>query len=225
VTYPIDRETIWIRLWPANFDEGVILVPDFAAYDKDMPQGARMGLEMDFVLEGWDCVGTHFSYRANSYQANFGTAMYAAHNGRPELYFNIDVSRKFIGPFVADLMPMLVVAGLLFAVVLIETRKTTDGLHVCNASNLLGHCARFFFVVIVSHVYVREKLAVPQIVYIEWFYFTMYGLLLLLSLCAVSFARERHLRLFGLEDTELMTLGYWPIVLGILFLITLRTFV
>lgn len=224
ITYPVDRETIWIRLWPANFDEGVILVPDFAAYE-NMSLSEKPGLEMDFVLEGWDSVGTHFSYRANSYRANFGTATYAAHNNRPELYFNIDIQRKFIGPFVADLLPMLVVAGLLFAVVLIETRKTTDGLLMCNASNLLGHCARFFFVVIVSHVYVREKLAVPQIVYIEWFYFTMYGLLLLLSLCAVSFARERHIRLATLEDSQLVTWAYWPMTLGVLFLITLRTFV
>lgn len=223
-TYPIDREIIWIRLWPANFDEAVILTPDFAAYD-DMARANKPGLEKAFVLEGWDCVGTHFSYRANSYRANFGDAAYAEHNDRPELYFNIDVRRKFIGPFIADLMPMLVVVVLLFAVLMIETRKDADGLLKCNASNLLSNCARFFFVVIVSHVYVRQKLAVPQVIYIEWFYFTVYGLLLLLSLNAVSFARGRYVRLFGLENAQLVALAYWPITLGVLFLVTLLTFV
>jgi len=222
-SYPIDREHIWIRLWPANFDESVILVPDFAAYD-DVARKTKPGLERDFVLEGWACVATHFSYRANSYRSDFGAVDYVAHNNRPELYFNIDLQRKFIGPFVSDLMPMLVVAVLLFAILLIQIRKDESGLLGFSASTVLSYCAGLFFVLIISHVYVREKLAVPQIIYIEWFYFTMYALLLLLSLNAVRFARGRHMKLFGLDYTEWITLAYWPITLGILFLMTLWTF-
>ena len=222
-SYPIDREHVWIRLWPADFDRAVILVPDFAAYD-DMSPEARPGLEEDFVLEGWDCIGTHFSYRANSYGVDFGADDFAAHNDRPELYFNIDLRRKFIGPFVSDLMPMLVVAALLFSILMIQVRKDDEGLLGFSASTVLSYCAGLFFVLIISHVYVREKLAVPQIIYIEWFYFTMYALLLLLSLNAVRFARGRRLRWFGLEDTRLVTLIYWPVTAGILFLVTLATF-
>ena len=222
-TYPIDRAQIWIRLWPSSFDQGTTLVPDFDAYD-EMDRSAKPGLEKSFVLEGWDCIGTHFSYRANSYGVDFGERSYLAHNDRPELYFNIDIRRKFIGPFISDLMPMLVVAVLLFAILMIQSRRDESGLLGFSASTVLSYCSGLFFVLIISHVYVREKLAVPQIIYIEWFYFTMYVLLLLLSLNAVQFARGRRMQLFGLEETEWVTLAYWPVTLGILFLLTLRTF-
>ncbi|MBU0595516.1 cache domain-containing protein [Candidatus Bipolaricaulota bacterium] len=222
-TYPVDREQIWIRLWPASFEQGTTLIPDFRAYD-GMERDTKPGLEKNFVLEGWDCIGAYFSYRSNSYRVDFGAADYVAHNERPELYFNIDLQRKFIGPFVSDLMPMLVVAVLLFAILMIQTRRDESGLLGFSASTVLSYCSGLFFVLIISHVYVREKLAVPQIIYIEWFYFTMYALLLLLSLNAVQFARGRHMKLFGLDDTEWITLAYWPIALGILFLMTLWTF-
>jgi len=222
-TYPIDRECIWIRMWPTSFHEDVTLVPDFRAYDTMGPP-KKPGLEEDFVLEGWECIGSHFSYRANSYRVDFGDPDFTAHNERPELYFNIDLQRKFFGPFVSDLMPMLVVAILLFAILMIQTRRDEGGLLGFSASTVLSYCSGLFFVLIISHVYVRQKLAVPQIIYVEWFYFTMYGLLLLLSLSAIRFARGRQIRLFGIEETDLLTLAYWPLTLGILFLLTLMTF-
>jgi hypothetical protein len=222
-TYPIDRERVWLRIWPADFVDGTTLIPDFRAYDS-MDALEKPGLEEDFVLEGWECAGSFFSYRTHSYRVDFGAPDYVAHNDLPELYFNIDLQRKFIGPFVSDIMPMTVVAILLFAILMIQTRRDESGLLGFSASTVLTYCSGLFFVLIISHVYVREKLAVPQIIYIEWFYFTMYALLLLLSLNAVQFARGRHVRLFGLEHSEWVTLTYWPVTLGILFLFTLKTF-
>ncbi len=32
--YPLDRHDLWLRLWPKDFDEDVVLVPDLAAYDR-----------------------------------------------------------------------------------------------------------------------------------------------------------------------------------------------
>ncbi len=222
-TYPIDRESIWIRMWPGALDEDVTLVPDFRAYDSMDPQ-LKPGLEEDFVLEGWECIGTHFSYRSNSYRVDFGDPSYAAHNERPELYFNIDVQRKFIGPFISDLMPMIVVVILLFAILMIQTRRDEEGLLGFSASTVLSYCSGLFFVLIISHVYVRQKLAVPQIIYVEWFYFTMYGLLLLVSLNAIRFARGACTPRFGVAETECLTLAYWPLTLGTLFLLTLLKF-
>ena len=222
-TYPIDHERVWLRIWPADFIQGTRLIPDFDAYDST-DSSDKPGLEEEFVLEGWDCCASFFSYRTHDYGVSFGAQDYIAHNNRPELYFNIDLQRRFIGPFISDLMPMMVVAILLFAILMIQTRRDESGLLGFSASTVLSYCSGLFFVLIISHVYVREKLAVPQIIYIDWFYFTMYALLLLLSMNAVWFARGRRAGVFGLEETDWITLAYWPLALGILFLMTLITF-
>ena len=112
--YPFDRAEVWLRMWHKNFDQNVMLTPDLASYQETNPTGLP-GIEaQDFVLEGWDLTESFFSYRQNRYNTDFGIPDFAGVNVIPELYFNVALKRQFINIFVSNLIPIIVVALLLF---------------------------------------------------------------------------------------------------------------
>ena len=222
--YPFDREDVWIRLWPENFQENIVLIPDFGAYDIIRPD-SRAGLERNFVLEGWKIQNSFFSYRTNSYNMNFGIEGYPRQRAFPELYFNVGLKRDFIDPFISDMIPIVIVAFLVFAVLMISTRQEEQiGLFGFSTSAVLGYCAALFFVLIVSHVHLRETLAARGIVYLEYYYFVMYAAVLVVSTDSILFASSVGPRFIHYKDNLVVKLLYWPTVLGVMLGITTYVF-
>ena len=223
--YPFDREDAWIRLWPASFDQKFVLVPDFEAYTNINPK-FKPGLEneKEFVIEGWKIQDSYFSYRLNEYNVDFGDPV-SAPGRSPELYFNIGLQRSFIDPFVADMTPLLVVAFLVFAVLMISTKHEGKiELLGFSTSAVLGYCAALFFVLIVSHVHLRETLASQGIIYMDYFYFVMYFAILGVSTNSLLFSTSHSSRLIHYRDNLIIKQLYWPILNGSLFTITLLVF-
>lgn len=222
--YPFDREDVWIRFWPGEFYRNVILTPDFDSYSEMHPD-RKPGLERDFVLEGWEIENSYFSYRKNSYTTTFGVDNPSRSNESPELYYNVGMRRNFMTLLVADLTPLVVVALLLFAVLMILTHDTAKiSLYGFNASAVLAYCAALFFVLIVSHVSIRQKLAANGIIYLEYFYFVLYLAILTTSINSILFASNTRSGFVHYRDNLVAKLLYWPIILGIIFGITLTVF-
>ncbi len=222
--YPFDREDIWIRLWPKDFYKNIILKPDFDSYHEIRPN-AKPGLEEDAFIEGWEIYNTFFSYRVNSYNTNFGSGKTSDFNNMPELYFNIGLKRRFLNIFISDMIPMFVIAILLFIILMIKTndKDKIDLLGFCSF-NILDYCSALLFVLIVAHVYIREKLNSSGIIYIEYFYFVMYFVILLISASSILFVSKDKFSFIKYNDGFFLKLLYWPIVLGMVFGLTLIKF-
>ncbi|ETX06384.1 MAG: hypothetical protein ETSY2_17455 [Candidatus Entotheonella gemina] len=143
----------------------------------------------------------------------------------PELYFNIDLKRNFLGPFIADIIPLIIVSLLLFIVLMTMTRdKEEIEAYGFNASSVLGYCSGLFFVLIISHVFLRDKLAAQSLIYLETLYFIMYFMILIISINSILFSSQRLRTLFHIRDNSLMKLLYWPLILGVFLLKTLIEF-
>jgi len=228
-TYPLDHQNVWLRIWHSDFDKNIILTPDLEAYDFINPR-LRPGLEQaDFVLPAWNVEKTYFGYQENSYNTNFGIAEYVGQRGFPELYFNIALTRKFIGPFISNIIPLSAVSIMLFGVLMFGTKQADKvGLLGFSASTVLSICAAFFFTVVIAHVTLRASLAAPGIVYIEDFYFVLYLAILGVSLNAMFFAREDKLPLLQgfiqYRDNFWPKLLYWPLLTGLMLIITVGVF-
>jgi len=223
--YPFDLENVWIRMWHKEIGRGVILTPDLGAYDSLVPEKLP-GLELqDFVLEGWDIMASFFSYRFNSYNTNWGINDYAGQKDIPELYFNISLKRNFVNAFIMNFITLTVVAFLLFAVLLtIRAKPDTASLMGFNVSGVLGFCAALFFVVILAHTSLRESLAAQQLVYLEYFYFIMYGAFLGVSINAILVASETRSVWIRFGDNAIARWLFWPLLGLSLLVITLITF-
>ncbi|MCH8987722.1 MAG: hypothetical protein IIA92_02835 [Chloroflexi bacterium] len=223
--YPFDREDVWIRMWHKDFDKSVMLTPDLASYPSTDPE-SKPGLDIhDFVLEDWDTTRSFFSYRQNRYNTDFGIENVARTVEIPELYFNIGLKRRFINAFVSNLIPIIVVSFLLFAVLLtVKSRRDDGNLLGFSTSGVLSFSAALFFVVIVAHVNLRTSLAAQGIIYLELFYFLMYGAILSVAINSLTVASSAGGWFVRYGDNLIARLIYWPVITGLLLAFTLVAF-
>lgn len=222
--YPFDHKTVWIRLWPKAFSSQLILTPDFDAYDATGVNDT-FGIVQSIVLGAWDRENTYFDYKHYSYSTNFGVPDYIGQHNWPELHFNIVVKRKFNHAFIIYLLPLLLVATLLYAALL----TVCDDEQLANrlgfsTSAFIGACSALFFVVMLAHIQLRERFSTAGVVYIEYFYILMYGILVAATANTYCFSvrSPRVLKLLWYRDNLLIKVAYWPVLLLAMTLITSR---
>ena len=221
-TYPFDHKTVWVRLWHKQFSRNIVLVPDFEAYQATGP-GDIFGIEEEIVLETWERENTFFDYQLSSYDTDFGITNYVGQQGFPELHYNFIVKRKFENAFIVYLLPLFLVATLLFAALLtISDKAELSERFGFSVSGFIGASSALFFVVMLAHIQLREQFAGSGIVYIEYFYILMYALLVAATANTYLFSLrpKRGCGLILYDDNILVKIAYWPVVLGCLILIT-----
>ena len=222
-TYPFDHKTVWVRMWHTQFSRNIILVPDFGAY---LATGLDdiFGIENNIVLDTCERENTYFDYSLSSYDNDFGIPDYIGQQGFPELHYNFVVKRKFENAFIVYLLPLFLVATLLFAGLL--TVSADDELSRrlgFDTASFIDGCSVLFFVVMLAHIQLREQFAGSSIVYIEYFYILMYVLLVLATANTYLFSirPKRGCNFILYQDNILVKVGYWPIVLSCMIFITL----
>ena len=217
--YPFDHKTVWIRFWSKDFLRNTILVPHFDSY-KSTGVGEAFGYDENIVLGQWDLLETFFDFHKQDYNTNFGIYGEASQNNQPELYFNIVIKRRFLNSFVVYIIPLLIIASLAFATLLMMTKDEKQAsAHGINTSGVIGVCSGLFFLVLLSQVQIREQFAGSNIVYVEFFYPLMYITLLGVSANSYIFTHkstEKNLafKWIHYEDNIIPKLLYWPVLLG-----------
>jgi len=226
--YPFDRQDIWLRLWHLNFDRNVILTPDFEAYKvTEWPHKTTtfLGLERDFVLERLSLERTYFNYHYNNYNTDFGIANYQGQSAFPELYFNVGVRREVLDAVVAYLIPMFILILMSFGVQLIVTQIPDKmSMHGISTTGLIAYYASLFFIGILAQLDVRRTLNAPGVVYIEYFYFILYAILLLQTVNSIIFAATDHVGFLEYKDNLYPKVIFFPITMGLMFVITASLF-
>ena len=221
--FPLDRQSVWIRLWHEKIGENIVLVPDLKAYE-NLDTRALPGIEKDFVLSGWLLFRSYFDMHENTYNTRLGMPNNSM-NSVPELYFNIEIMRNFINPFLAHLFPLLVVVLMLYAIVVtMSTDETKKDFLGFNAAGVVASCSALFFVALVSHVQMRDELNSNSVVYLEYFYLITYIIILLITANAILLALKVQVAFVQFHDNLWPKLLYWPAICGALFLCTLWEF-
>ena len=220
--YPFDHKTVWVRFWPKEFSDNVILSPDFSAY-KSTGVDAIFGIEQKIVLGAWIRENTYFDYKPSSYDTNFGISNYMGQKNFPELYYNFVVKRRFDNAFIIYVLPLFLVSVLLFAALLTITDSPNHNVLLgFNATGFLGMCSALFFVVMIAHIQLREQFSGSSVVYLEYFYILMYFLLVCSTINTYLFSiRPKILQKIILyKDNIIPKICFWPFVFFALNLIT-----
>jgi hypothetical protein len=221
--YPFDRQRIRLQIQPADFEGRVVLVPDLDAYGITNPR-ARPGLGDELGLPGWRILESYFDFHERDYNTSFGIEGFAR-GARLELEFNVELQREFLGPFISDLIPVLVATAMLFGMLIAGTQRE-DRVKSSGFSSLrlLGASSALFFVIVFQHIALRRELASPSLVYVEYFHFAAYAMILLVSVNGILFAMGGSSRIVHHEDNLVPKLCFWPFLLAFLLAVTLRTF-
>ena len=218
--YPFDRAVVRLRVRHPSVDHEVVLIPDLDAYRLLSPT-ALPGVGRSFSVPGFRPEISYFGYAMQGYDVNFGIPGGLARGETPELGFNLVLQRRLLDPFISTLLPLVVVAFLLFGLLLIGTRiKEKVAATGFKPTDVLRACVSLLFPVLVAQINLRTKVAASGLIYMECFYFVMYTAILFVSGNAIAFTHGDH-GLLHIRDNAVPKLLYWPMLLGLFFIITL----
>ncbi|MFK5971511.1 MAG: hypothetical protein QM487_15530 [Candidatus Marithrix sp.] len=225
-TYPFDHKTIWVQLWSNTFNRNVILIPDFASY-KSTGLEDTFGIDEGIVLGTWSREETFFDYRIASYDTTFGVGKYPETDRKfANLTYNVVLKRKFQNAFIINFVPLFVVGMLLFALVMMvsnDPKKTSK--FGSSTAGIIGSCSSLFFVVMLSHIQLRSSFSAAGVVFMEYFYFLMYVMILLVALNTFLFSVGWSSRwgFIPYKDNLIPKIIFWPLIFGSMLAITLVT--
>ncbi len=220
--YPFDTTHLRIRLWHKEFDKKMILVPDLDSYRILIP-GTLPGLPRGVRVAGWSLQSTFFDYLVRLNDANFGIATLSAPGTYPELSYNVLMKREFIDPFFSNLIQVIMVLGIGFAVLMSGTgMRKLDTMIGFSPLNALSVGASILFVVLIAQANLRDKVQSTQLVFLEYFYFLAYFVIAFVCAFAVYMGIYPGQKTVVLERA--VRLAYWPAVVVFVLTITIAKF-
>jgi hypothetical protein len=188
----------------------VIFVPDFDSENS----GASVrffGLDPKIVLPGWELTHSFFSMEDQKASSNFGLVTDFDYGTLPVLTLRLGLKRNFIDAFISNLTPLIVVAIILFFIILLPSDVET--------SKIIGFCTSIFFVVVFSHLSIRKNIAIGELFYLEYFFLVMYGAIIIIPVKKLL----TDYRIINSKNIIFKT-AYWPVLLSLLFIITVLNF-
>jgi hypothetical protein len=215
--YPLDHETIDIRLWPKDLAESIQLIPDLEAYPVLNPAllpGLREGLQ----LSGWQLTGSFFNYQVNDPALDLGILQGSGSGTRPELQFSIVLKRNLLDVMIRHGIPLIVVLIMLFAVVVTSTRDPDKSKMIgFSPSGVTRLASALFFVVLLAHIQLRSSIDTQQVVLMELAYITTYLTIILVAVHNFVFQLSGSRSwIVDYEEGLIFKLLYWPIILTVL---------
>ncbi len=216
--YPFDTKALQIQLWNRYTKQNIILIPDLSAYQLINPRSLP-GIDDDTYIPGWDIMSSNFGYKQVNYTSNFGAysvgpfGVYDAvdKSDVPELFFDVLIRRRLIDTLVSDLLPIAVIAVLLFVILLTSTQQKLG---------VIGSLSSVFFATIFAQIRFRSKIPEAQVVYFESFFFLMYVMLLLILIVTILKYMNLEIPFIQKKDNFFIKLAYWPVLFGLLSIIT-----
>jgi len=212
--YPLDKKDLMVRIVPRNFEKNIVLTPDLDAYKYINPR-MLPGLRRDLVVQNWDIITSNFIYKTNQYNTNFGIEHFDCKDKAPELYFDVNLTRNFVGAIISSLLPMLVMLSVLFILITIATRN------IDLVTRVLSPIGSFFFAILLAHVSLRRDLVVENMVYFEYIYIAMYFMILLIFIDTVMYSRDTDRFFFHYKKNLITKLLFWPVFSLILLVLSI----
>ena len=222
-SYPFDRQTISLRLWTKDWTSNILLVPDLKSYSVINPS-LLPGIEKDIVLRSMIPVSSFFDFEEIEYNTSFGIGDNFSGESKSELHFNIVLERNFLGPFITNIIPLIVISVLLFTIVMSTSSREKDTKLGFTGFGVLEICAAFYFVVILAHIDFRNTLGVQQIIYLDFFYFLIYLKILVYAINSILLTKYENIKFVQYKNNLYPRLLYWPVYLGLLFVVTYFVF-
>lgn len=222
--FPLDRPDIEVWIKHKDFDKNVVLIPDIEGYRFLVPISFP-GLQEDLIVQGFTIMGSLFEFKGKVSETNYGIISKEKEMINPELFFNIIVRRQFINTLISRISLFLIIVSLLFIVLLKfsmdQNQKKGFGF---TGFSVLSIIMSLLFPTFLAQFNLRAELGVSGITYMEYFYFIIYFLLLATAVIAYLFTGKITLKYIEYEDCFIPKLLYWPVIMGLLLIITLINF-
>jgi len=218
--FPFEQNDIRLDVLYPDFSKNILLVPDLDSYAILNPS-VKPGMNPNITVPSSETIASFFALRTMEFKSTFGgDRLVKTH---PMLSFNMVVKRIYLNPFIANMIPILIVALIMFVVLYVSSNQE-DGRSGLTTMNVIQSSAGFLFILLLAHVNERNRIETPEIAYIELFYFSMYLYITLQTLALATMFRGVDWKLFRYEDNLILKLAFWPTLLTIWYVFTLARF-
>lgn len=216
--YPFDTREITIQLWHADFGQNIILVPDLDSYPL-LTATSLPGLSANAYIPNWQFESSYFGYQNYLYNSLFGLYTYGPFgiynpfnkSYTPELHFVATTQRLLMDTLIDDLLPLFLIALLLFVVFL------TD---IGHGYQVFAAYASIFFGIVVAQLHFRGKIPSNQLVYFENIYVIMYLALIITLMFTFLKLENPDQNSPGAKQGKIAEILYWPILLSAIIILT-----
>ena len=217
--FPFEQNDIRLAILYPDMGKNILLVPDLESYAILNPS-AKPGLNPHITVPSSRTISSFFTLEEIDYQTTFGNETPAV--AHPALVFNMAAKRMFLSPFIANIVPILIVAFIMFVVLCASSGDhSRSGL---TTMNVIQSSAGFLFILLLAHVNERDRIETPEIAYIELFYFSMYVLITVQSAALALSIGAAGWKVFEYHDNLILKLAFWPTLLSTWLLVTLVRF-
>jgi hypothetical protein len=176
-------------------------------------------------LEDWDIQESYFSYRAVTYNSDFGVQGYAEDQKSPELRYVISIKRHLLSALILRMIvPLVILIQLFVLVVVMGTKEQRLEQFGVRPGGVIFTCAAFFFATLVAHNSLRGDLRAYGLVYLEGLYILTYIVILAVAINSVLLVAKPNLNMFREYDNMWAEVLYWPTILSAMVVITFLTF-
>ena len=218
--FPFEQNDIRLVILYPDLSKNILLVPDLDSYGILNPS-AMPGLNTEITVPSSETISSFFTFKTIDYNTTFGNETPV--NSHPALSFNMAAKRIFLSPFIANMVPILIIALIMF-VVLCASSDNESSRSGVTTMNVIQSSAGFLFILLLAHVNERSRIETPEIAYIELFYFSMYVLITLQAILLAMSLGGSGWRLFQYHDNLILKQAFWPTLLSTWFAITLVRF-
>ncbi|ABB23731.1 hypothetical protein [Pelodictyon luteolum] len=222
--YPFDQLNIRLRIRPPHDFSSIIFVPDIESYKIISPSSCTLVAD-NFHIPGWRINSTYYNLHENSYNIDYGLRATNADRHIKDVLLNMTFNRDWVGSFVAVLIPIFVILGILYSSIHMitndaETRKlfNFDGMR----TSVIGSTFTLFLVFAIQNL--RGKLIPDEILYVEKIYFIIYFAILANIAVSIAITEQRNCVFIRYCHGLFFRYIYWPFYLGVLYVLSLFSF-
>jgi hypothetical protein len=165
--------------------------------------------------------GSSFGFVQQEYTTNFGLYAYGpfgihrstSRSMIPEMVFSIETRRSLLEILVTDLLPVIVIALILFIILMTDAGQGFGG--------LIPSISGAFFATVIAHMQFRTKIPSYTIAYFELFFYALYIMILLVAMVTIMHLFKVPIWFIRYRDNLLSNILYWPLFMSMLFIMTL----
>lgn len=217
--FPFDKVHIDLLMATADFEQYVILIPDFSGY-KSYDVDPLPGVTNEITIPGYTLERSFFSFSTIASNDEVGLDALRKVTDKIRLHYNIILKRNLINPLIIFMLPLLIILFSIFAVFLVTQR--TNGKF--DAFKSIGAYTGLFFSLVILHQTLRSQVQSGELLYIEYFFFFTYVTILLLVLYTLLLRISHFANVLNEKVSPYLKVLFWPMQFMLWFAITMIIF-
>ncbi len=210
-SFPLDFRVINMQLRYPYSEQNVILIPDIESYNILDPS-TKPGISHYINVPSAEITSSFFSLFKYQNKTDLSARAKKGLNDSLHLEFDVLVKRNILNPVITNILPILVIAVLIFLFPFTIQKKKGE-LVEGSALSIIQASGGFFFILVLAHIQLRKNIMAPEILYLETFYIIMYIIIAVIATLILMIVKTNKYQLLERDNNFAIKVAYWPFLL------------